>query len=87
MNCTHRVNVPGGSCGAATRPCALRVIYVDPIGRGWCKRHQPDEERKQVWERITASDLDPTVPEDVRRESEAYLATHGIDRRFARGHK
>jgi hypothetical protein len=50
--CFHRVDVHGGSCLSASRNCACKVVYVDCFGRGWCKRHQPDEETRERWNKI-----------------------------------
>jgi len=49
MTCHKTVNNPGGQCLAATRNCSCKVVYVDALGRGWCRRHEPDEETKEVW--------------------------------------
>jgi hypothetical protein len=50
--CHKRVDVRGGAGYAASRNCAGKVVYVDPMGRGWCKRHEPDEETKERWVKI-----------------------------------
>ena len=52
--CYHIVEVRGGQAAAAVRNCSRKVVYVDPKGRGWCKRHQPDPERKAIWEKSRA---------------------------------
>lgn len=54
--CHKTVNQRGGQCGAATRNCACKVVYVDHLGRGWCRRHQPDAETRERWNKI-AEDL------------------------------
>lgn len=52
IQCSKIVEVRGGQALAASRNCSGKVVYIDPMGRGWCKRHEPDEERKSVWEKI-----------------------------------
>jgi hypothetical protein len=52
MECSKRVDVKGGACLAASRQCACKVVYVDAMGRGWCKRHEPDTERKALIDQI-----------------------------------
>jgi hypothetical protein len=44
--CTQIVPNRNGQCLNATRHCASPVHYVDALGRPWCARHEPDEERK-----------------------------------------
>jgi hypothetical protein len=46
--CAHllvRADYPGIQCGKPVR-------YVDAKGRGWCAIHEPDAERKAVWDAI-----------------------------------
>lgn len=50
--CFKMVEVRGGQVLAATRNCSGKVVYVDHLGRGWCKRHEPDSERKKAWAEI-----------------------------------
>lgn len=50
--CTKLVNVRGGQAMAATRQCSGKVVYTDHLGRGWCRRHQPDAETRERWRKI-----------------------------------
>ena len=52
QHCYKTVDVRGGQGLAATRNCACKVVYVDPQGRGWCRRHEPDDETKERWAKI-----------------------------------
>ena len=54
LECSKTVEVKGGQCLAAARKCAFKVVYVDALGRPWCKRHEPDDERKVVIAQIAA---------------------------------
>lgn len=54
MVCSKRVDVAGGACLAASRNCSRKVVYVDALGKPWCKCHQPDDERKALIAQIAA---------------------------------
>jgi hypothetical protein len=52
--CHKTVDVRGGAAMAGVRNCSGKVVYTDHQGRGWCKRHEPDDERKAIWAGIGA---------------------------------
>ena len=55
IKCHKLVDVRGGAGYAVSNNCKCKVVYVDPMGRGWCKRHQPDEDRKAAWAAIAST--------------------------------
>lgn len=47
--CSHTLHPKGQSY---PRNCAGKVTYTAPDGRTFCKRHEPDAERKALWAAI-----------------------------------
>lgn len=63
--CHKIVEVRGGQAFAASRNCSGRVVFVDHMGRGWCKRHEPDAETKARWQKLAIGAPDAKLFEKV----------------------